>query len=139
MRALGIDTIVSEIMTEHGLCLTFNLAKIEDVYDVDRISADFYHEYFAINIDPSYLVQIVPRKVKTNSGFSLSAAAFQNFYDEIFNSQYDGHLIYIHSPYELPTTLSNPIFLQKDIYLKGWMEPQLNVIDESLEDMEIQE
>lgn len=139
IRSSGLDTAISEVLTEHGLCFTYNLAKIEDIYHIDKISADFYHDYFLLTFGSPYALETIPRKIKSNSGLSVSAGAFQYFYDNIFNGRYDGHLVYIHSPFELPTTSSNQIFLQKDTYLKTWVEPQLNVVDESLEDLNVEE
>jgi hypothetical protein len=131
---------LSEILTEHGLCLTYNLAHSTDIYDHEAISADFYHEYFSISsIKQQVSTEQVPRRIKANAELSFSIGAFQHFYDEIFNGRYDGHLFYIHDPYELPTTSSTKIYLQKDTYLKAFVEPQLNAVDESLESLEIHE
>ncbi|KAL7013324.1 hypothetical protein ACKWTF_015331 [Chironomus riparius] len=140
IRSSAQDTAVSEILTEHGLCFTYNLAAVNDIYNVDaELTADFFHDYFLITFKSPNLKETVPRKVKASALVSVSASAFPYFYDEIYNGRYDGHLIYIHSPYELPTESSNQIFLQKDTFLKAQVEPQLNVVDVSLEDLDIKE
>ena len=99
----GLPTLLSEILTEHGFCYTFNLATYEELYNSELVAADFYHDYFSTIYDTPPADGKFPRLISGVTSLVVFVRAPATYYDKIFNGLRDGHLIYIHDAYELPT------------------------------------
>jgi hypothetical protein len=138
MNYFAKPTLLSETLMEYGLCYTFNLAAIEHFYDLNLVAADFYHQHFtsynqkAVNIT-------IPRTISLTTSLVIYVNALQTYYDKIFNGLHDGHWIYVHDPFELPTKFSDRFFMHKDVSATLIIEPLHNMIDESLNDLNIVE
>lgn len=141
MNFMWIDklTLVSELATEHGFCINLNLAISSEMYHEDIVAADFYHEYFSLSWYEQDNGIKIPRRIKSSASLVVHVSALQTFYDMIYNGHHDGHLLYVHHPYELPMKSSSQIFMHKDVLLKVLIEPKLNFVDESLNDLSVDE
>lgn len=133
IRWIEKGAVLSEVMTEHGLCYVFNLAMSEEIYNTNLVQADLFHEYFSDNRSD---VAIVPRRISTDTVLYGYYQSTQDNYNKIFNKIHDGQTIYIHDPYELVTVSSYAIKNNKHGSLYVLLEPKLYSIDESLMDLD---
>lgn len=130
------STKVSQILTEHGLCFTFNLAAPEAMYDVDLVTFDLIHEYFYCHYGKgAKTFELMPRKINKTGECVMFPNAPQWFYDRIMNGVYDAHFVYIHDPYELPTHSIQKYPLHFSSNMDLHVEPKLYAIDSSLDDL----
>jgi amiloride-sensitive sodium channel len=123
--------LFSEILMPWGLCSVFNIASREEVLHVDNTSSDFHYEIIS-NKGPVNLTFKIPRKTKTSEeGFTIH---FQLDDDNEFVGVRQGSIAVIHNSHEFPTmnAVKIPFNGYKKTYV--WIQPQMNSIDESLED-----
>jgi hypothetical protein len=131
-------TSFSEIITDHGLCSTFNIAFSTELLDTHFTTDDFHYQNIISNFE-SNVTEVIPRR---------SARSAQNLRVDIFSdnitqsrivSAFEGCMMYWHNPYELPSRFSQKRLLSFAKFTDIWIEPQMIVIDESLESDEPEE
>lgn len=135
-----IEKYISEIITPWGLCYTFNIGFNHDVLNLNSTSDDFHYKHFH---QPQNMKQfrmpapkILPKKMSTSRaglwvGFTEEEKMLKEikeFSDYIF----DGYLLLIHNPYELPSKRSEIIKYNPKFQAKVFINTKLNAIDESL-------
>lgn len=135
----GRPTFISEILTEYGLCYTFNLATSKEMYDTETVSAEFFHEYLTTLSGFPAFNETIPRFIAPTTAIFIYINAIQSYYDKIFNRLHDAHLVFVHDPYELPTVSMNRFSIDKNVLSTLHVEPIFNSIDESLFDLSINE
>jgi len=126
---------VAEIITQWGLCFTYNIAFSHDLLNIDSTSDDFHYIYTPrwyekINFDhENFPVRISTSKVGLRVGFFPD---FENL-EGLLKTQYT---VLFHDPFELPS--KNSKIMELNIYYQTnvLVVPQLNSIDESLVDYE---
>lgn len=127
-------TVNSEILTQHGLCFSFNLAVSEHFFNSDLVSTDFLHEYFKLQWKSEKFNETVPKNIDTMTQLEFFFHVREMFYDRTVNGIFDGHFVYVHDPYELPI-LSFPYPMHRHNHMYLFVEPILIEIDESLYDL----
>lgn len=131
----GVRLYLSETMTKHGLCHTYNLALPDEIYNMDLVSFDFYHEYFKPDFGAENRA-VIPRKSKEIVSYDVVIYTNPSYHERLINGIYGVNFMYIHDPYELTTSATNPIPLHRNNNCVINVEPNLMAVDESLHDME---
>lgn len=124
---------LTEIVTQWGLCFTYNIAYSSNLLNINATSDDFHYVYA-----PRWLQDdnLNDRLREFPDRTSTSKAGFRAKFNPNFNNLVDmiGHqyTIILHDPYELPT--ENSKVMKFNIYYQTnvLVVPQLNSIDESL-------
>ncbi|CAG9812250.1 unnamed protein product [Chironomus riparius] len=122
---------ITEIITEWGLCFTYNIAFSHDLLNINSTSDDFHYEYFPrwfedINIEINkFPISISTSKAGLRAGFHPDI----NKLGDLTKAQYT---VIFHDPFELPTANSKVIKLNIYYQTNVLVVPQINSIDESL-------
>ncbi|KAG5667483.1 hypothetical protein PVAND_015463 [Polypedilum vanderplanki] len=150
-KAVGIDeivnfqwrfsssTAVSEILTEHGLCTTFNIALPNDLFDTNLISQDFQYAHITEIFKNSSFTEVIPRRALKSSQDVYLDSFIENEMGEAEVWNFIGNFMYWHDPYELPTKFSQTKMLSYNKITNIWIEPQIMEIDESIENDDLKE
>lgn len=137
---VGQTSFISEILTEFGLCYSFNLAISDNVVDKNLTSPNFHYSHFTIHNYPLGRTEKIPRKINTcDKGYSIAAWSSEEYYKFVHNLHQDDHLIFIHDPYEYPTRSSVSMSLNRNSIINVLLNPIFYGIDESLKNFNIQE
>lgn len=121
---------VSEVLTQWGLCFTFNIAFSHDLLDLNSTSSDFHYLHTHREIQPKLWRHQhppieSPKKLSTsNAGLWTGFSYYSNFYK-----------IMLHNPFELPSSRSKMLAFNPTYKTKISLDPQLYSIDESLHDL----
>ncbi|CAO1410220.1 unnamed protein product [Diamesa hyperborea] len=139
----GYDVTFSEILTSSGFCFTFNLAKAEEILNIESVADEFIYNSSALTLKGSkrqetketqkpYLWNA--KAIKKDEGLTIILKDKRKHIDMIcFNSNYQ---IFIHHPMTYPVNVRNfldhkeyiDLGRDKDIIIK----PKLLVTDEKL-------
>jgi len=133
---------MSEIITEWGLCFTFNIAFSHDLLNINSTSNDFHyqHQHRKIsNVPIQRPPQILPKRVSTvKSG--LWVGFEKNLYkNEVIENDFNGYLVLLHDPFELPSKKSKIVNFNLKFQTEIIVDPLINAIDESLIEYESNE
>lgn len=129
--------LLSEVLTSHGLCFSFNIALAGSLFNLNLTSDDFHHQIFITcsgigsrnNRGPESL-NIPANDTSYPNGLTL---AWNYYYIERdYRRNISGTYLYLHDPYEMPTSSSAKFIVNKnrDGYIK--VLPKINMIDESI-------
>ncbi|KAG5668125.1 hypothetical protein PVAND_016078 [Polypedilum vanderplanki] len=128
----------SIILTEFGLCRSFNLALPEDIFYIDSISDDFLHNYFT---DSDYNGQknnteIIPRKAENSDDSVNFWTGGKPRETEVF--KFEGYMIFYHDPYEMPKKNTKAVIInvQETHIMNLFFTPEMVDIDQSLYDVD---
>ena len=127
---------MSEIITQWGLCFTYNIAFSHDLLNINSTSNDFHYQN-TIRMVPfnkqSQPMEDLPKRISTsNAGLWVGFDKLNQKND----LHVDGYLSLLHNPYELPTKRSKFSEVNLKVQSRILIEPQMNSIDESLLDYE---
>ncbi|KAG5679881.1 hypothetical protein PVAND_009418 [Polypedilum vanderplanki] len=130
-------TKFSSILTEFGLCRTFNLTLPEDLFHKDLISDDFDHKYYStFSREKTFdYKQIIPRRANSvDDTVFFEAECFEILLTETF--KFEGQILMIHNPYELPNIQTKSIIInvRDNSVVNVRLIPEMFDIDESLYD-----
>lgn len=128
----------TELLTEHGLCVSTNLALADDMFHMDKVSFDLYHEYSSLYYPTESFVTI-PRTLFGNELFIMKIESKKGFNEGLVNGIFDANFVYFHDPYELPMTFLKPVSLSRTNRIDFTVEYKLLAVDESLHSMEPKE
>ena len=124
---------ISEVLTPLGLCHSFNIALAHDLLDINTTSNDFHYELFiscfAI-LNNVYDMPEIPRN-DTSLPTGLKIRWFEAF-NNLIERDLVGHYMYLHDPYELPSTNSKKLMLNINHDILIQIVPQINRIDDSI-------
>ncbi|CAG9811156.1 unnamed protein product [Chironomus riparius] len=137
---------VTEIVTQWGLCFTYNIGFSHDVLHINSTSDDFHFQASSKeDIMPSYQSTYLyetppkdlPQTISTSKaglwvGISLAYADK----DRIAKNTFKAYTVLLHDPFELPSANSKIIQLNVKYQTTIQVNPQQNSIDESLMDYE---
>lgn len=130
----------TEIITQWGLCFTYNIAFSHDLLDINSTSNDFHYQYFKrrriekLNEPPP---QNFPKKLSTSrAGLWVGFTDVNDVMEGQSVYKFDGFLVLFHNSYELPSKKSQIIQFNPNLQAKVFINPKLNAIDESLLDYE---
>lgn len=125
---------LSEIITPNGLCTTFNMAYFFDMLDINTTSDDFHFQLFKTGWGIEY-IPILPRNdSQFPYGSKLHAVFPENLKDISIKNDIDGYQLYLHDPFELPSSFSVKYLVRKNQGLDFNIIPQINMIDDSIID-----
>lgn len=127
-----ITANVSETLTDLGLCTTFNMALLNNLLFIDKVSRDFHFQLFNLFSQKENSSRIPRRIASTKEGVFLRTEVDMKTNEYVVNSEIKGFVMYIHDPYELPTSQSTRIALSSGYNYVIWLNPEYNSIDESL-------
>jgi Amiloride-sensitive sodium channel len=157
---LNIFTVLfAEIITEFGLCYTFNIANYSKLFSDPDISDDF-HYHFNLLDDKKYedAGEDYPFKIaSTTNGLSAKYEFYSlDFFDStvfvrtifllgnliqymtsvfFFNKENNGIKVLIHDPFELPSRDSLHINADINLNVFLFVDPTLKSIDDSMIDL----
>jgi hypothetical protein len=133
-------THTSESIMEHGLCYTFNNPPSNFLLNPQLTSEDFKHDYFHLFPLKRSGIEIIPRRSKDPDEFLTVGItmANKNRMNEI-NNDVEGRILYIHDPYELPSSFSRSTSINAREHIEILIEPQFITIDDSLSNDDISE
>lgn len=139
--AIETDIYLSEIITSHGLCFTFNIAQSEDVLLLNKTNQDFHFQLVSLDNNRNDRMDApkVPRKTGTwsPSGFQQGISSFPSWYGYYIENDFDGFFYYIHDPYELPSSKTElKLHFGKNLMI--FIDPLKYTIDDSIADFEPQ-
>lgn len=135
---------ITEIITPWGLCFTYNIAFSYDLLRKNTTSNDFHYVYvnkmfkaalesFTFESKPmDFPYQLSASKAGLWVGFGKDIYPLE---DIIYND-FDGYVVLLHDPYELPSKNSKVIRFNKRLQTKILIDPQISTIDESLLEFE---
>ena len=129
------DKYISEVLTPLGLCYSFNIALAHNLMNLNLTTDYFNFQIFLTqalsNRNHSREIPEIPRN-DTYYPNGLGLLWTFLFVDESYAINRTGHYLYLHDPYELPSTSSKKIMVNKnrDGYIK--IVPQIHQIDNSI-------
>lgn len=135
----------AEILTQFGLCYAFNIIEDENLFNLREISADFrYKHELTKSAEQSAINFTTPLRTNHKSmGIYYYLDDYKKeFYEREVHwilSDYDGLLMLIHDPSELPTVDSVQVYAVVTNMIEVFVTPEITTIDESLEDVSIEE
>jgi hypothetical protein len=128
------DPKVSEILTEYGLCYSFNIATSDKMFKNDSVTSDLNYKLFNFR-GKSETLPIPRRTIHLTKGFYFNARYSKDFLKNLINIQNDGFILLIHDPYEYPSKHSSQMILNDGIRKKVFIDPKIYDIDDSLLEM----
>ncbi|XP_070504562.1 uncharacterized protein [Chironomus tepperi] len=129
----------SEILTEYGICYSFNVANSQDVLYLNNTSNDFHYEQFLpfYRSQRTFVAAMIPRRTAApTEGLIIKSMNSYRAIKNVLNLNIDGAILFMHDPYELPTKYATQVPLNCYQTLNMKIEPQYNTIDESLDDFD---
>ncbi|CAG9811153.1 unnamed protein product [Chironomus riparius] len=133
---------VSEIVTQWGLCFTYNIGFHRDVLHINSTSEDFHYQNARkVEIPVDYQKrykhehepQNLPQKISTSKaglwvGFNLKWFEIE----KVLNNTFGSYTLLLHDPLELPSANSKIVHLNLKFQTTILSNPQMNTIDKSL-------
>ncbi|KAL7013165.1 hypothetical protein ACKWTF_015227 [Chironomus riparius] len=117
---------VTEVITQWGLCRTFNSAFSHDLLNFNITSKDFHYEEANIykrlkRFKHAHPSDELPRKVSTSKaglwvGFGNNEENEESL--ELIHNDFDGYLVIFHDPFELPSKNSKTVNFNKQLQTK---------------------
>lgn len=135
---------IAEILTPWGLCFTYNIAFAKNVQNINRTSDDFHYVYAnkIFNLKP-YVPAMPPKEEDFPVNISTSQNGLWVGFDSdkkdmisLLKNDFDGYVILLHSPFELPTRNSKIFKFDQKFQTRILINPRINSIDETLLDYE---
>lgn len=129
----------SDILTEYGICTSFNIAMSQDVLYLNSTSDDFHYIPFThfYRSKINFKSAVIPRRtLALNEGLIINTLNNYRVIKNVLNLNIDGTLVLLHDPYEMPSKYSTQVPLNSFETLNLKIEPQFNTIDESLIDFD---
>lgn len=130
----------SEIMTQWGLCFTYNIAFSHDLLHVNVTSDDFHYEHAnkaALTNPKMYEYETAPKEMPQS--LSTSKAGLWVGFDlgnadksKLARNTLEGYTIILHDAYELPSANSQILNLNLRFQTSILINPSINSIDETL-------
>lgn len=135
----------AEILTKFGFCYTFNIVEDSTLLNLDEISSDFHYKHKITTSKHTKPTEFMS-PLRTNHK-SLGAFHFLDQYAKEFQGRnvswilndYDGFLILIHDPHELPNENSVKIYASISESVDVLVTPEITKTDESLYGLELKE
>lgn len=128
------QTYISEIITQHGLCFTFNIAYSHDLLDINATSDDFHFQVFETGSGRPY----VPELPRNDSNYPFGLKIMSIIENELVKSSAKtdtyGYQLYFHDPFELPSSFSVKYLAKINQMVDIKIVPQINLIDDSIAD-----
>lgn len=125
----------SEILTEHGLCMSFNHAFANEMFNEEKTSADFHYKIFRYYNHETIFTEFIPRHAQFwDNVFEIYVRNKLEYFQKIVNFDYYGYSVWIQDPYEFPSGFSQKIVAQSEKLIDVKIEPEMISIDESLYD-----
>jgi len=129
---------MSEIITPWGLCFTYNIAFSPDLLNISSVSDDFHNDHTSRIIAIKSLNQRkptkMPKKISTSKAGLWVGFGTTHLEDEGVENDFNGYVVLFHDPFELPSKMSKIVNTNFDIRTEVFVDPQLNSLDESLND-----
>lgn len=126
---------IAEVITPYGLCLSFNIALPNDLLYLNVSSNYFFYQLFQTCDLTGFknIVKIpeIPRNDTTYSN-GMTIRSFINLNNENIIRNATGRHLFVHDPYELPSSGSGHIFLNAHRTSNIVILPQISVIDDSI-------
>lgn len=137
-----VQEYIAEIITQWGLCSTYNIAFNHDVLHTNLTSNDFHYEYgYRMTLsrprirDP--IPQNYPMKISTShAGLWVGFSNYRDYTMKFIDNKFHGFVVIFHNPYELPTRFSKVLMFNTKLQTRILLNPQLNLIEETLMDYE---
>ena len=125
---------ISEVLTPLGLCRSFNIALAHDLLDLNTTSNDFHYELFATCFAVALNLYDMPEIPRNDTSFptGLHIEWFEGHSHYTFNRKLAGRWMYLHDPYELPSTSSKKLMINANYDVLIQISPQINRIDDSI-------
>lgn len=129
---------ISEILTQWGLCITFNIAFSHDLMKLNSTSCDFHYHNTIRNIGPkNYWHDPPPTELPKNISTSKAGLWVGLIREKVKNKEFigrkfDGYTVLFHNPFEIPSKNSKVINFNPNLQTKVLIRPQMNMIDQSL-------
>jgi hypothetical protein len=94
----------AEILTELGLCYTFNIAEAKNVLNLNETSSDFHFQHF-VNDHRFQSMKELETPLKSDDKSTGLYSIFDQHPENVFSilDDFDGVFVMIHNPYELPS------------------------------------
>lgn len=135
----------AEILTQFGFCYTFNIVEEEALLNLEEVSEDFRYKH-KILINRKETVTEFQAPLRTNHK-DYGAFFFLDQYAKEHDGRnvswilndFDGFLMLVHDPYELPSENALKIYAQSGESVDVMVTPESIVMDESLYDLEFEE
>ena len=132
----------SEIITQWGLCITYNIGFSRDVLHLNSTSEDFHYQIARkVEIPVSNLKvykherepENLPQKISTSKA-GLWVGFHLEWFDieKVLKNTFGGYTLLLHDPLELPSANSKMVHLNLKFQTTILINPQMNTIDESL-------
>lgn len=129
------QTHASEIITVYGLCYTFNLALHNDLVNTNTTSNDFHHDLFApgFYVSPPLPPEDYPEKDSSFPyGLKVELTISHKLAEMAYKKNFIGNYIFLHDPFELPSSSSTKFLLTPNRKVSIKIIPQINLIDDSI-------
>ena len=126
---------VSEIITPHGLCFSFNMAYSYDMFDYNSTSKDFHYQIFPVGFVHGLLPPTpeLPRKDSPYPyGLRNSLLITNNRNKNAIKRDFEGYDFILHDPFELSSSSSSKYLLKSDRKVEIRIVAQINTIDDSI-------
>lgn len=123
--------IYSEILTEFGLCYTFNSVSYNRLLRFFSVSSDFHFQKFSF-FTPNYEGRNPLRMNLRNGEYKLVITTVKEYFEKGIVATLNGYLMIFHNSYELPSKSSTIIPINIGEKYDIIIEPQLNNIEVSL-------
>lgn len=126
---------VSEIITQHGLCFSFNIAYSNDMFDYNFTSSDFHYNIFPMGFIHNFLPEfpILPRKDSLYPyGLKTGLYLNNNKTKNAVKRDYEGYDFILHDPFEMPSSSSSKYLFRSDTKVDIKVVAQINTIDDSI-------
>jgi len=126
---------VSEIITQYGLCFTYNIALAHDLLNLNLTSDYFYYQLFlTCNPDSQkskHEIQEIPKN-ETSYPNGLRLFFMITLINEAIDRNVSGYHLYLHDPFELPSSSSKKFVINVNGETHIKIDPQINQIDDSI-------
>ncbi|KAL7011567.1 hypothetical protein ACKWTF_014326 [Chironomus riparius] len=128
------NNYITEVLTPLGLCRSFNIALAHDLLNLNTTSDDFHYELFSTCFALAFNFYDMPEFPRNDTPFptGLHIEWFEGHSDFAFNRKLAGRYMFLHDPYELPSTSSKKIMINANYDVLIQIIPQINRIDDSI-------
>jgi hypothetical protein len=124
---------MSELLSPQGLCFTFNIALSQDLLKINSTSDDFHYKIFWTGLGYPSKTTIPRSDSQYPYGLKIQTILEEKIL-KIAERNIDGYQVYLHDPYELPSSSSVKYIAKMDRKLDIKILPQINSIDDSIVD-----
>lgn len=128
---------VSEVITHYGLCFTYNIAFPHDLLNFN-LTSDYFNFQIFRTCSPytkksTHEIQEIPRN-ETSYPNGLKLIFMINLVNKAIKRSVSGYYLFLHDPFELPSSNSKKYFININGEFQIKVNPQINQIDDSIAD-----